>query len=214
MKKYKLYLFDFDGTLFDTIPSLEHVFVEAYKVVGINISPKESKELARKPLLEPYLEKGGKMTDFQKFVDKIGDNLNTKETVELSKKYFDTDIFLKYLKNNNIYCGIVTSNNKNHVQDILNFFNIPLDIFSIYVGNNEYDKDKFKPHPDPILAALKLDERHIDKKDVIYVGDALNDCKCAINAGVNCLLLDRDHEFNDINEYDKVYSLMEIFGEQ
>ncbi len=192
---------------------MEHVFVESYKAVGIDVDPKESKYLARRPLLEPYLEKGGSMDQFQLFVDKIGEYLNTDKTVKLSKKYHDTDNLIKYLKDNDIYCGIVTSNNKSHIQDILRFFDIPLDIFSIYVGNNEYDKTKFKPHPDPILAALKLDNRYIDKKDVLYIGDALNDCKCAINAGVDCILLDRDNEFNNINEYKKIYSLMELFNE-
>ena len=39
---------------------------------------------------------------------------------------------------------------------------------------------------------------HGNKKDVCYVGDSLNDCLSAINAGVVPILLDRDDEYVDI----------------
>ena len=34
MQKYQLYLFDFDGTLFDTLPSSKYVFKKAYEYLG------------------------------------------------------------------------------------------------------------------------------------------------------------------------------------
>ena len=41
MQEFKLYLFDFDGTLFDTLPSSKYVFLMAYKNIGISIKEED-----------------------------------------------------------------------------------------------------------------------------------------------------------------------------
>ena len=48
-----------------------------------------------------------------------------------------------------------------------------------------------------------------DKKDVCYVGDSLNDCLSAVNAGIVPILLDRDDEYAD-SPYLRIKSLKEL----
>ena len=45
------------------------------------------------------------------------------------------------------------------------------------------DTKKHKPDPEPIL--LCLEKLGLDKKDVIYIGDALSDYQVCINAGID-----------------------------
>ena len=49
-----------------------------------------------------------------------------------------------------------------------------------------------------------------DKKDVAYVGDAMNDVLAAKAAGVVPILLDRNDEFKDSPEYIRIKSLKEL----
>ena len=66
-----------------------------------------------------------------------------------------------------------------------------------------------------LLDALKRPQssheisEHMNKKDVCYVGDSLNDCLAAINAGITPILLDRDDEYLS-SPYIRIKSLKEL----
>ena len=127
-----------------------------------------------------------------------------------SEKYPESDEFFSYLNKNKIRAGIVTSNNRAHVYDMFKEFGVPSGTFEIVVGNKEAEGTK--PDPRPLLKALELaDIKKEDFHKVVYVGDALNDALAAQNAGVDAILLDRNKEFGDYSEYQKIYNLMELF---
>lgn len=56
------------------------------------------------------------------------------------------------------------------------------------------DSDLHKPHPDPILKYIELEQDEsgimIDMKDCIYIGDTMHDCQCAHAAGCDFALAD------------------------
>ena len=81
------------------------------------------------------------------------------------------------------------------------------DFFAVLVGNREAPNPK--PSPEPILKALEMINYQGDKKDVCYVGDSINDCIAAINAGITPILLDRDDEYLDA-PYLRIKSLREL----
>lgn len=208
MKKYKYYLFDFDGTLLNTMPALEYVFTVSYEHVGVKFNPQETVEFSRIPLDEGYARAGGnpaKWHDFCVFIEK---SLDFPQALKANHLYPETLEFIEHLKQNKIVAGIVTSNKISHVKDVLDAMNLPKEIFSVYVGNKEYKR--FKPYPDPVLVALeKLGNP--DKKDVVYVGDGLNDMLSANRAGVDGILIDRENEFPDSDKYIKIKNLKELF---
>ena len=103
--------------------------------------------------------------------------------------------------------GIVTSNNVPHVRDVLRKFDMQKDFFTVLVGNREAPNPK--PSPEPILKALEMINYKGDKKDICYVGDSLNDCISAVNAGIVPILLDRDDEYKDV-PYKTIKSLKEL----
>lgn len=211
MKLYKLYLFDFDGTLFDTLESYFALFEEAFKATGVRCSPEECLQLTRIPLKEGFLKLGGKEEDFRLFVQKVNEYLEKDECIRLSKLYDDTLECIKYFNDRNIDIGIVTSNNVPHVKKVLDLFNIKHNSFQIYVGNQE--SKKHKPDPEPILKAIELGHYTLDKKDIVYIGDSKNDCLSAINAGVNPILLDRHFEYEGA-EYPLIHSLRDLFVDE
>ena len=209
MKRYKLYLFDFDGTLLNTMAALEYVFTVGYEHVGMKFDPKDTVEFARIPLSEGYKRMNGKPENWQEFVDYIHKSLDFPKAIESNEPYEESLEFLKYLKDNKIHAGIVTSNKTTHVIDVLNVFNIPIDTFDVYMGNQEYKR--FKPHPEPILMAIKATGRNYKLEDVVYVGDGMNDTLCANNAGVDAVLIDRIGEFPESDKYIRIRNLKELF---
>lgn len=208
MKEYNVYLLDFDGTLIDSEESLINVFLSAYKKVGINVSKNQVSHLMQIPLSEGYKELNGPQEKYKEYNDEINHLLNQEETVKLTKIYSDTIPFLNTLKSKNKLAAVVTGNNKRHYNDILEFFNIPKDTFSSFVGNEE--TKLHKPNPEPLLLALKLMNYQGDLKDVCYIGDAEMDAIAALRAGIDAYIIDRKNVYKDLS-YNRINSLMDMF---
>ena len=195
MKRYKVYLFDFDGTLVDSHDSLVDVFAGAYATVGVKVPDGKVLRLMRIPLFKGYEELGGPDDEVSKkvFGDKIEELLKDDDITRKTKTYEDVVEVLKELKSRGATLGIVTSNAKGHVKDVLRFVNIPEETFDVIVGHEA--TKKHKPNPDPVEKALEL--LGVGKEGACYVGDALDDRQTGINAKVDAILLDRLDEFSN-----------------
>ena len=207
MQKFQLYLFDFDGTLFDTLPSSKYVFRKAYENIGFEFSEDDVLGFTREPIPDSYARLGAPKDKFDSFMDDIEKYVNSQESVNLTGIYDDTHDTVIDLRMLEADLGIVTSNNVPHVRDILKKFDMQKDFFAVLVGNREAPNPK--PSPEPILKALEMIGYKGDKKDVCYVGDSINDCLSAVNAGIVPILLDRDDEYKDV-PYQTIKSLKEL----
>ena len=207
MQKFLLYLFDFDGTLFDTLPSSQYVFKMAYKNIGIDINIDDVVGWTREPIPDSYARIGAPKELFNSFMDDIEKYVNSQESVKLTDIYDDTYDTIIDLRMDEADLGIVTSNNVPHVRDVFKKFDMQKDFFTVLVGNREAPNPK--PSPEPILKALEMINFKGDKKDVCYVGDSVNDCLSAINAGIVPILLDRHDEYQD-TPYLRIKSLKEL----
>ena len=208
MQQFQLYLFDFDGTLFDTLETSKYVFRKAYEFLGIPLNEDEVLQFTREPIPVSYQRMGAPIEKYDAFMAQIEKYLNTtKESIDLTNIYDDTYDTIIDLRMQEADLGIVTSNNVPHVRDILRKFDMQKDFFTVLVGNREAPNPK--PSPEPILKALEMINFKGDKKDVCYVGDSLNDCLSAANAGVVPILLDRDDEYQDA-PYLRIHSLSEL----
>ena len=208
MQKFQLYLFDFDGTLFDTLETSKYVFRKAYQFLGIPLNEDEVLQFTREPIPVSYKRMGAPIEKYDAFMAQIEKYLNTtKESIDLTDIYDDTYDTIIDLRMDEADLGIVTSNNVPHVRDILRKFDMQKDFFTVLVGNREAPNPK--PSPEPILKALEMINYKGDKKDVCYVGDSLNDCLSAVNAGVVPILLDRNDEYKNA-PYLRIHSLNEL----
>lgn len=212
MREFKVYLFDFDGTLFNTEKSLIYVFEESFGAVGLSIDRNKVMEISRKPLPQTYQELHGDPLKIPKFQQVLWDVNNSKKSAELITPYLETMMVLNYLNNKYLPCAIVTSNSIGHVYDVLDMQHMPRDLFQAYVGIKEITK--IKPDPQSIFIALKKLGYREDLKDVCYVGDGLNDVLAAKNAGVTPILIDRNDEYKDNDEIDCeiIHNLKELIN--
>ena len=203
---YELFLFDFDGTLFDTYDSSVYVFEEAFRRIGINIDKKDVLAYTREPIRDTYRKLVGSMNGYPSFIDSINELVFSQKVVDMAEIYEDTARILTFLKEKNKLIGIVTSNAKDHLLDVLKRFDLDK-MFDVIIGNKEESEPK--PSPKPILKALeKLN--YLDKEKVVYIGDSLNDVLAAYNADIGGVLLDRLGEFSNIREFKVIRSLDEI----
>lgn len=208
MKKYRYYLFDFDGTLVDSIRSSEYVFIEAYKSIGITIKQEDVLGYTREPIPDAYKRLNAPEEMWGKFAENILSLVNSQKSVDLVDIYDDTYDTICDLRMDEATLGIVTSNNARHVNDILRKFGMEKIFFEVIVGNGEAPIPK--PDPMPINKAIEMLHYEGDRKDIVYVGDSLNDIKAAKAAHVEAILLDRDDEYKDSEDYIRIRSLKEL----
>lgn len=206
IKEFDVFLFDFDGTLFDTYESSIYVFEEAYRRIGVSINREDILGYTREPIPVSYKRLMGSMDGYESFIASIDELVFSDKVTEMSEIYSDSQSVIEYLKSQNKKIGIVTSNSKEHVLDVLSKYGLEHS-FDIIVGNREAPNPK--PSPEPILKALELlNFNALDK--VAYIGDSLNDMIAAERAKIKPILLDRLFEFADYKQYKIINSLDEI----
>lgn len=180
MRDYKAYLFDGDGTLYDTADMIYRCFVDigtkfrnatidrekVYKTIGMPFRPQ----------LELLI---GKVSDreFDLIVESHIEYAKTiyKESVKLFPGIEET---IKELKNRNKKLAVVTSRKLESVSMYLKHTNI-IDYFDELITPES--TAMHKPHPAPAIEAM----RRLDvlPEDTIFIGDATFDIDCGKSAG-------------------------------
>ena len=170
----KLFLFDLDGVLVDSLPNMKIAWKSSCRMFGVKV-------------------------DFNKFYKNLG--MGFYESLNKLKIYENQDLFIKNYKKvssenfdkikifkevkktiNKLSLkhklGIVTSKDLNRTKKILKIYNLKFDIISCPKKNL-----KPKPFPDQILfAANKL---KFKKKNIFFIGDTSYDYTAAKGAKVN-----------------------------
>lgn len=183
----KLCIFDFDGTIFNTI---DDIIVCVNKSLDYYNLPKLSKQELRENL-------GGNVDEILALI--LGDN-HSKESLERFKKtYFEyvaehdnkytkpfdgTVELLEKLQDHDIKLSV----NSNRTPDSISFF---LDKFM-----NDIDFVDIQGHvytnpskPDPYGVNHILNAANLKAEDTLYIGDSGTDIQTARNAGVDCVIV-------------------------
>ncbi len=182
MKKYKLYLFDLDGTLLDSDQMIIETFHYLYRVY----KPKDFKPDDKKlitysgPPIRESLKKEFPELD-QEEVLKVWRKESLKNYAIYTKLFPGTLEILSTLVEKKYGVAIVTNKHRNASEEAFKLFGISdLGIYSV-TGD---DVKEQKPSPEGIYIAMK----HFgikNKEDVIYIGDSVYDMWTAENAGVD-----------------------------
>ena len=182
MKDYTYYLFDADGTLFDTTELICQCFDYSLDKYG---NMKKSKE---------ELIKSIGMTLRSQFELHLGP-LSDETYDEMQKEHmrFQLSIYKKYLRSfpgvkealailteRNKRLAIVTSRKINSLSIFLKETGI-FDYFELMITPDE--TEKHKPEPEPALKAMSL--LNAVKEESVFIGDSLFDIQCGASAGID-----------------------------
>ncbi|MGM0439135.1 MAG: HAD-IA family hydrolase [Patescibacteria group bacterium] len=171
----KLIIFDFDGTLVDSLPliykSLQSILADNNK---INFTEKEFEDLKKKGVIGALKELG---VPFYKFPF-----IYFKVQAEMGRRIEEVDCFdgckelLKSLKEEGYKLGIISNNKKRTIKTFLK--NNNLDFFNFIDGNLFMSRKTRR---------LKKVLKNKNKNEVIYVGDQIDDVKAAHQAGIDSI---------------------------
>lgn len=196
----KLAIFDFDGTLVD---SVHDVIISFNKALEIHDFPALTRE--------EYLDRLGGSID--EIVSLILKDKNSPENIEILKGTYEK---IYYSSQNNLTCpfsgvhellkslqerGILLAINSNRKNDSLQvyverFFS-DINFVSIEGQNQDYPSK-----PNPFAVNMIMEKHNLAKEDCIYIGDSITDIRTAQNAGIDCLLVSWGYARSDAFESD------------
>lgn len=182
MKEYNWYLFDADGTLFDTTKLICACFMNTAKVTeGRTLIPEKVISNIGMTLRDQMEVHFGKLTD-DEFARRRAIHMDYQMSVyrEYLKPFEGIAEGLEKLKTAGKHCAIVTSRMMPSIQIFLD--HTALSRYFDYLITPELTK-KHKPHPEPVFKALELMNATVDK--TIFIGDATFDIECGSSAGVD-----------------------------
>lgn len=197
----KNYIWDFDGTLFDTYPPMVDGAWQALKDFGISMDKKEI-YFKMKKYSTSYLinESNLNAKEFNELFHRY-----EKESTEVSRPFPETKQVLEMLKDNGGRHFILTHRLTESTWGLLKEHRLAHLIEEV-VG---IDQD-FPRKPNPASLNYLIDTFHLERTDTMMIGDRRLDIEAGKNAGVATCLYDIDHFLGEIPADYVVGNLNEI----
>lgn len=190
MKLYKAYLFDGDGTLYDTAEMIYQCFLYSCRKFG-NIEVKREDVFANigiplRPQLEHFL---GPLTD-KKAAEILEAHMAYQLTIYKDYLHLFPSVAetLAQLKQKGKKLGVVTSRKIKTLTLYLETTGIK-HLFDVLITPEV--TQKHKPDPEPALAALN--KLQCAASETLFAGDAVYDIECGTKAGVDTAFVDWSH---------------------
>lgn len=203
----KLCIFDFDGTLFDTLRDVAKCFNKTFEILGYEQLD-----------LDFYIKSvGGNINEITSIVLK---DKNTPENIELIKNTY-VEIYQKDLKENSqLYEGMLDVLEKLQDEGILLAINSNRDSESIKSFVNKYAPHiefvdiqghiSSKPSkPDPYGVNEIIKKSNVTKEESIYIGDSSTDIQTAKNAEIDCIIVTWGYGVGDVYEDEYPISIVD-----
>jgi len=190
-RKYKTILFDFDGTLVDTIPQI----VDSFQYVFLSLTGEKGDEKAILSTIGIPLEEAFYMFDesLRKQAAELYRRHNKARLQSGVSIFLGINEMLETIKNKGINLGIVTSKRHESAKMTAEYFDI-YKYFDVFISRDS--TKRHKPDPEPIEKAVSelfqrgLTKEMPDNENILFVGDSIHDLNCAKNAGIACAIVD------------------------
>ena len=196
-------IFDFDGTLVDSIGFHYKIHKKVFKEIGIDLTKEyfetkcngtEPKEFYKR-ILNHFLKN-------DELFDKVW---NKQKKYKMYSGLDDIKVFsgvktlLKKLKKENYKMCIASSSNTNYVKKILKGSGIE-DYFDFIVGSEHFEHSK----PDPSIFLSARQKINLKKKECVIIEDSINGVIAAKRAGIDVISLLTSEKKEDIPSYAKI----------
>lgn len=170
-------LFDLDGTLIDTNELIIESFMHTFQQYGKQLTRMEAGEFIGPPLRETFLNADAKLAD-EMITTYRKHNLHHHD--DFVTAFPNVASTLEQLQENNIKIGIVTTKMRTTVDMGLRVTGLDRYFETIIALD---DVTHAKPHPEPILKAMREMNANVDS--TLMVGDNQHDIDAGKNAGVH-----------------------------
>ena len=210
----KLAIFDFDGTLFNSVDDVVICFNEALTIYGFPTLTREEFIGSLGGAIDEIVSLALKDNDTPEYHDSVK---NTYLKIYYGSKKENTLPFpgsyelLKELQNKGVLLGI----NSNRFSDSLEFFVDKFfgDIDFVLIEGHNYDTAT-KPSPEGMNKIIE--KAGVSRDDAIYIGDSSTDILTAKNAGIDCLIVrwgyGNEKDFEDDYVMDAIGDISEILN--
>lgn len=179
--KYKIIIFDLDDTLLESRVAkwAQHRHV-AKKFYNIDLTHEDLLKHWGKPF-EVLIQE---LYQHKDTLDNMYKAIYTSRHKFPKKAYKQSVSTINKLLDNNIKVGVLSATTNYFLKEDLIKFGFPIDKFSIIQGADE--SSFHKPDPKVFLPVIKkLEKEGINKNEIVYVGDSLDDFKAATGAGID-----------------------------
>lgn len=180
---FKAFVFDWDGTLFDSTRHCFEVYNVIFKQFGLRVLSFEDFQrefMADYPKF--YLKHGFKEKDLLK-VDEVWRRLFAKQEPEI-RLVHGAKAVLEKLKEKNLKLALVTNGDGSRVREEMRRHHVH-GLFDVVITAD--DISEFKPSPQGIVIALK--SLGVKKHDCLYIGDMVDDAEAGRRAGIKTALV-------------------------
>lgn len=170
----KTIIFDFDGTIADTLPLIFEFYNKNAKSFGFkNLSRDEVEALRNKSALEIFKEFNISLVKLPFLAKKIRDDLY--QNIEKVRLFPGVKDVLLKINKRGFNLGILSSNSKENIEKFLQANKLTVFRF-IHSESNIFGKTN----------ALKnlLENHKLNPKEVVYIGDEVRDIEACKNNGV------------------------------
>ncbi|GIU14656.1 HAD-IA family hydrolase [Shewanella sp. MBTL60-007] len=181
MKPYELVIFDWDGTLMDSISKI----VTCMQQMAQSLSITAPSELAIRDVIGLSMEEALKTlyptlpsVDFEPMISSYKDHYLTLNTTP-SPLFDGSEELLSQLSANHYRLAVATGKGRNGLNRVL----AETGLGHHFESSRCADESKSKPNPDMIHELL--DELKVNPNRALMVGDSLHDLNMANNAGID-----------------------------
>ena len=185
MREYRLYLFDFDNTLYDTNEGIREILRNALPMVGVEYDDSRFGEFSGLSMDQVFERYVGDWSLYDRYREEFM-RIVRSDVYMTGVPFPETEHVLRELRSRGKRIGIVSGKMSFKIENLMGRDGM-LDLVETIVGYG--DTERHKPFPDPIELALSRFD--IPKGEVLYVGDSPNDSGAAINAGIDCAIINR-----------------------
>jgi phosphoglycolate phosphatase len=186
MMTYKVYIFDLDGTLLDTLGDLAAAVNYALRTHGM---PEHSIDDVRRfvgngvrKLVERAIPDGAANPQFDETFATFRQYYMT-HSLDTTRPYEGIPETLVVLKERGCRLAVVSNKMMAATQELCQHF-FP-DTIEVAIGENEAEGIRKKPAPDTVFAALR--QLGVGEEGAVYVGDSDVDLETARQSGLPCI---------------------------
>ncbi len=205
--QFDAFLFDFDGTIFDTHASLVGTYRRGFEAIGLPCTPEDVAREMHYALVQTCAHYNLSEEESNTLIQTIRANTDNPEFLALVKIFPETVEVIRSLKEKGKRVAIMSGNGEPHIRGLLQKFGVE-SLFEFVVGRSPDRRPK--PSGDPVEAAMAY-WPDINRDKVVYVGDSLQDPETAHNGGIHAILIDRKGEF-PAYEGEKITDLRELLA--